>query len=558
MEFASFKHKIKQENTSYKKAMGTINVNLILGITLLVIIFLIGFNFYSVYKGGKELNSEIKEYKTVALHKQKLLNELISINSKIKNILMLHMVTENGLLMSIYEKEYEMLVNQGNIKYNELKILLSTNEEVGVISSLDHTNDKYISQRRYFLVLSRERKKEEAKTFFSYSLYYTISIFNTQLDNLSNYIDNSAATYYDVLREKISNSFETVKKISGWGFLFVILMVYVAIKTINKLNRNNKELSATLSSKEKAENEIKLLNEELEMKVLERTKDLEFAYSELDKQINALNNTQLELHQTNTSLQAYTNQIKSSIRYAKNIQNAILPRDEIIKGVLPESFVFYNPCHIVGGDFYWFTIKNGKAIAACVDCTGHGVPGALMSMIGSNMLKNIVEEKNITSPECILNEMNRSLKTVFSHNNVSGKIVDGMEASICSFDFTTKKLEFSGARRPLIVVKQESCEVIKPDAYGICNETPCDFRFTKKSVGLEPGDYVYMFTDGYTDQFGGENGKRFMKSKFIELINSFRNTDMNEQGVLVEKIFDDWKGDCEQVDDVLVMGFKFL
>lgn len=280
-------------------------------------------------------------------------------------------------------------------------------------------------------------------------------------------------------------------------------------------------------------------------------------FAQINKQKKQIKNAQAELHKTNSSLQAYTNQITSSIRYAKNIQNAILPKDEIIKEIFPESFVYYKPCHIVGGDFYWFTIKDGKAVVACVDCTGHGVPGALMSMIGSNMLKNIVEEKNVTNPATILNEMNRRLRTTFNHNNVGGKIVDGMEAAICSFNFASGELEFAGAKRPLMLVKKQSHEVIKPDSYSISHETPPDFRFTNHIVNLEEDDYIYMFTDGYTDQFGGEKGKRFMKSQFIDLINSVREIDMHEQAIFVEQNFDTWKGENEQVDDVLVMGFKF-
>lgn len=281
-------------------------------------------------------------------------------------------------------------------------------------------------------------------------------------------------------------------------------------------------------------------------------------FAQINKQKKQIKKAQEELSKTNSSLQAYTNQVTSSIRYAKNIQNAILPKDEIIKEIFPQSFIFYKPCHIVGGDFYWFTIKSGKAVVACVDCTGHGVPGALMSMIGSNMLKNIVEEKNVTNPAAILNEMMRSLRTTFSHNNVNGKIVDGMEAAICSFDFSSGTLEFAGAKRPLMLVKRDCHEIIKPDTFSISHETPPHFKFTNHIVNLEQDDYIYMFTDGYTDQFGGEDGKRFMKSKFIDLINSVREIEMQEQAAFVEHTFDEWKGENEQVDDVLVMGFKFL
>lgn len=281
-------------------------------------------------------------------------------------------------------------------------------------------------------------------------------------------------------------------------------------------------------------------------------------FAQINKQKKQIKKAQNELQKSNSSLQSYTNQVNASIRYAKNIQNAILPKDEIIKQIFPDSFIFYKPCHIVGGDFYWFTIKSGKAILACVDCTGHGVPGALMSMIGSNMLKNIVEEKNVTVPSIILDEMNRNIRTTFNHNNVGGKIVDGMDAALCSFDLATGRLEFAGAKRPLMLVKKDRHEIMKADNFSICHETPPHFKFTNQVVNLEKDDYIYMFTDGYTDQFGGEDGKRFMKSKFIELINSVREIEMSEQHAFVEHTFDKWKGENEQVDDVLVMGFKFI
>lgn len=280
-------------------------------------------------------------------------------------------------------------------------------------------------------------------------------------------------------------------------------------------------------------------------------------FAQISRQKKVIKQAQSELQKSNASLQNYTNEITASIRYAKNIQNAILPKDDIIKGVLPDSFIFYKPCQIVGGDFYWFTIKNNKIIVACIDCTGHGVPGALMSMIGSNMLKNIVEEKNITEPASILNEMNRRLRTTFNHNNIGGKIVDGMEAAICSYDLKTESLEFSGAKRPLILIKQNGHEVIKPDKFSISHETPTGYMFTNHAINLEEGDFIYLFTDGYTDQFGGNDGRRFMKSKFIDLINSVRNICMTEQKNYVEETFNEWKGDIEQVDDVLVMGIKF-
>ncbi|HEU4718166.1 MAG TPA: SpoIIE family protein phosphatase [Bacteroidia bacterium] len=280
-------------------------------------------------------------------------------------------------------------------------------------------------------------------------------------------------------------------------------------------------------------------------------------FARMHRQKKELHANLSEISRMNAMLREYRDEMDASIRYAKNIQDAILPKDQIIKAIFPQSFVFYRSKDIVGGDFYWLTVIRKKAVVACVDCTGHGIPGALMSMIGNNLLKQIVEGKQLTDPSAILEEMNRGIRTTFSHNNISGHIVDGMEAAICTFDFTNDVLECAGARRHVLLFRRDGFEIIRPDPHGLGHGTTINPHFTTHTFSVSPGDSVYMFTDGYTDQFGGPDEKRFMKKNLISLIMDNLAEDMTAQSGIVAAAFDKWKGRQAQVDDVLVMGIRF-
>lgn len=247
--------------------------------------------------------------------------------------------------------------------------------------------------------------------------------------------------------------------------------------------------------------------------------------------------------------------IQDSINYAKKIQEAMLPSTEEIHSALKDSFIFYRPKDVVSGDFYAYADKNNKVILSAVDCTGHGVPGAFMSMIGNDLLNHIILEKSITNPGEILSELNRGIKKALKQSETA-ESKDGMDIALCAFDINNNKLEFSGAQRPLYLIRNKQLTEYKPDKTSIGGNTADDYQFKNYSIDLIKDDIIYIFTDGYADQFGGETGKKFMTRKFKELLLNICTQSMKEQKEKVSSTFDWWKKDYEQVDDILVMGVK--
>ncbi|MBI3502936.1 MAG: SpoIIE family protein phosphatase [Bacteroidetes bacterium] len=250
--------------------------------------------------------------------------------------------------------------------------------------------------------------------------------------------------------------------------------------------------------------------------------------------------------------------ITSSIQYAKRIQDAILPTREQIQKHFPESFVLFKPKDIVSGDFYWFGEKNGKKIAACVDCTGHGVPGAFMSMIGTNLLNQIILEDGVTEPSAILSALNHGVRSALKQGaNAEIETTDGMDIAFCSFDVNKREMQFSSAQRNLIIVRENNLEKIDGNKFPIGGaQLDAERIFTNHFRPLKKGEMFYMFSDGYADQFGGERGKKFMVKKLHETLLSLHTLPLTEQKILLEKTLEDWRGSYNQVDDVLVIGIR--
>jgi ligand-binding sensor domain-containing protein/serine phosphatase RsbU (regulator of sigma subunit) len=250
--------------------------------------------------------------------------------------------------------------------------------------------------------------------------------------------------------------------------------------------------------------------------------------------------------------------ITSSIEYAKRIQEAILPQQDFIFKYLPYSFILYKPKDIVSGDFYWFGIKNNKKIIAAVDCTGHGVPGAFMSMIGHNLLNQIINENGITSPSEILNQLNFGVQQALKqHENSETR--DGMDVCLCVFDDATQKLNYAGAYRPLYIInKNKELKIIEGDKFPIGGaQISGERKFTEHTIYINEGDTFYLFSDGYADQFGGDKGKKFMLKRFQQLLIEIYDYSMKEQGELLDKNIEKWKNGTDQVDDILVIGIRY-
>jgi phosphoserine phosphatase RsbU/P len=268
------------------------------------------------------------------------------------------------------------------------------------------------------------------------------------------------------------------------------------------------------------------------------------------KELNA--NLEQKVQKRTRELQEKNDKIESSIRYAKRIQKSVLPNHSSIAAKIPDFFIFFEPRDVVSGDFYWYAEKENKAILAIVDCTGHGVPGAFMSLIGNDLLNRAVHDREIHDAGQILTHMNESLSLVWK--NEQEAVHDGMDVALVVVDFRKKQLEFAGAKRPLLAVQGEEQIHIKGDKQSI-GRSEANEPFTTHFLPLEgKTTRFYLFSDGYQDQFGGDEEGKFKSQRLRELLFSCQDLAIEEQGEVIKKTFFDWKKDLRQTDDVLVFG----
>ena len=248
--------------------------------------------------------------------------------------------------------------------------------------------------------------------------------------------------------------------------------------------------------------------------------------------------------------------ITDSINYAKKIQASILPPLSQLRSVFPESFVYYLPRDIVSGDFYWFHQSKDYFLISVADCTGHGVPGAFMSMIGSTLLNDIIKSTSETSPANILENLDREIKVLLQKNSV-GQTQDGMDISIVEIHIPTRRIRLASAKRPVLLYIKDELSIYKGSRRSIGEEmVDSDRQFVNIEYQLNKGDSIYLFSDGYTDQFGGPLGKKFMKVGVQNLLQQIKDKPMIEQHELVEQNFVNWKGELDQIDDVIFVGLR--
>lgn len=255
-------------------------------------------------------------------------------------------------------------------------------------------------------------------------------------------------------------------------------------------------------------------------------------------------------------LEQQNKDIVDSIQYASRIQEAILPDIKKIKNAFKDAFVFYAPKDVVSGDYYFFYQRNNKAFVAAVDCTGHGVPGALMSIIAHGILKDVIVKKGIEEASEILYALDEEL--FLSLNKKSNETVtyDGMDVALGVFDFDKNELTYSGAFRPMLLIRDNAFIEFEGNRYPIGFYADVKKEFVSKTIKLKEDDTFYFFTDGYCDQFGGENKKKFNRKRFKELLLSAQSMEMDEQESFLQYALLNWKQEEQQVDDILVLGIK--
>jgi serine phosphatase RsbU (regulator of sigma subunit) len=261
-----------------------------------------------------------------------------------------------------------------------------------------------------------------------------------------------------------------------------------------------------------------------------------------------------EIENKNEILQHQNKEIEDSIRYASRIQTAVIPPENMCQELFPHSFIFFRPLNIVSGDFYWFSRVGSKLIFTAVDCTGHGVPGAFMSMLGVAFLKEIVDKDHITEPDLILNHLRNKVVEALQHKGTA-ETRDGMDVSLVCIDTEKNTLEYAGAYNPLIIVRDNQVTTLDGDKMPVGIYEKMD-PFKKHSLEIHTGDVFYLASDGYEDQFGGPDGKKLKSKKFKQMLLDIHHLPMNEQKEIIEKRFNEWKGELKQIDDVVVAGIK--
>lgn len=299
-----------------------------------------------------------------------------------------------------------------------------------------------------------------------------------------------------------------------------------------------------------------------------------FAYSFYKVRINRLRKTQAKLElqvaaktrelreekelvdEQNKLIEKKNHSITSSIHYAKRIQESILPIKERLNDLIPESFIFFKPKDIVSGDFYWFTNYKGTILIAAADCTGHGVPGAFMSLIGNSLLNDIVKSQGIIDPLIILKKLHDGLVAALKKGEQESDTVDGMDITLCAINQKDRTFEVSSSGRSLLLIRNGFIKKMKVGKYPLGLVTKKAIVFEKETLNVNDGDTFYLYTDGYCDQFGGDNDDKYLDSSFEKLLVSIQDKSMAEQSKIIETEIETWRGKNPQIDDMLVIGIR--
>lgn len=405
--------------------------------------------------------------------------------------------------------------------------------------SLEFAQDQNLKEeiKESYLSLSEiyEQKKHHAKALEYFKLYTELK------DGLNNQKINELELQYEFDKKQRLLEFEQrqreaeqqakiqKQKIYKWvfaaGFLFMLIFAYFIFKSYQRKKQTN-----IILTKQKAE--------------IEEQRD------EIEAQRDFVTKQRDQIAHQNTI-------ITDSIEYARRIQTALFPQEKFMDQVLKEHFVFMKPKNIVSGDFYWVTEKNNKLVLTVSDCTGHGVPGAFMSMLGIAFLNEIVNKTDNIRADQILGQLRENIIDSLHQEHGMRGSKDGMDMAMCIIDKNNLEMEYAGAYNPVYIVRDGELIEIKADKMPIgIHAIKVDKDFERKTIKLESGDMLYLFSDGYVDQFGGQDGMKFKQKAFKELLIRLSDKDMNTQLEQIDETMKNWQGDYSQLDDMMIMGIR--
>jgi serine phosphatase RsbU (regulator of sigma subunit) len=438
-------------------------------------------------------------------------------------------ITEQQIKSDISEQEIQGLAlknlrAESSRKENELKLLLKQRE-------LDRSEKDRLAQS---LALEQEKSLTRENEQKVRSLEQEKIIQQLELDKKTEQekVLQNANQLLEAKRQQQELQIEKEKQIKKLAFGIGILMVIVALMILFGLISTRKQNLKLAESKR----QIEKINTDLELKNREVLKQNEKIIQQKDI-----------IEQKNQA-------ITDSIQYASRIQTAVLPPVNFLTDWGIDNFIIYKPKDIVSGDFYWGMRKKDKIIVAAADCTGHGVPGAFMSMLGHAFLDEILNTTEVENAAMILNLLRDEVINTLRQKGMVGEARDGMDISLCIIDKKAGKLDFAGANNPLYLIRDNSLKKVQADRMPIGIHFTTFIPFTNTTIEIKKGDYLYLFSDGYADQFGGTKGKKFMYKPFNDLILRNHQKPMGLQKEILDNTFVKWKGAREQVDDVLVIG----
>ncbi len=298
------------------------------------------------------------------------------------------------------------------------------------------------------------------------------------------------------------------------------------------------------------EYQLRLEQQSLKKAVEARTAEVVQQKHEIEAQHDAIKLQNEEIQRFNTS-------ITDSITYARRIQRAVFPPEQRLHQLFPDSFIFNRPKDIVSGDFFWLAQKNGKLVVTVSDCTGHGVPGAFMSMLGITLLNDLVNTRGILEADSLLNNLKNEIIQALRQKGSVDTANDGMDMALCVYDPERSLLQYAGGFNPLVLIRDQEFQMIKADPMPIGIGAITGKEFTPHELEIRKGDVIYLYTDGFEDQFGGEKDKKFSRRRFRELLIEIHELNMPEQKQKLQRSLDDWMKGHGQVDDITVMGIRF-
>ncbi len=472
-----------------------------------------------------------------------------------------------GVIVSriLVENLYEVFKEIPHSKYVKESLQIDLIDKRNLLLYSNHNPKGVLEETFTTFNLWNPLVETDTKLYFSAKERGYLSYQGNEWRLIISVSKNQALTLLQQVRNRLALAILPIVLIGVIISLFTASRLAGPIRKLAKAAEQLGEENWDADTQVNTHDELRLLGKQLHkmgLKIKNKITEQQSQYEEIQSQKTRIVQAFKEIREKN-------NRITESISYAKRIQMAMLPDEELLRKNFADYFIYFQPKDIVSGDFYWFNQVKvaGKAyfVIAVADCTGHGVPGAILSMLGNNLLSNLITHQNIINTETILLNLNQYIKEELNQqHSQNGTSHDGMEMALAVIDLETYELQFSGASRPLYVVQDGELTELKGDKLTVggvgyiqkYHNPKHPIEVTSHKVQLQPNDMIYMFSDGFKDQFGSENNVKMGSPKFRELLLEIGYVALTSQKILIDKFFQDWKKGYEQTDDVLVVGIK--